>query len=294
MYTNLFGNYLLDCEAVDRDMILTALKECSPSDKIPPFIGMYMGYLTSEETSAVRKKAEESGENFYDLCAKLNYMSREDADRILNEPQPHFMYIAQHLLDHKAVEPEKMIQLVAGYSSQYEIIDLEFQPELNNAMEQLIVSFASLNLSQHTDLAIDYFLMLINDLLRYIGDDFTPLSMDLFSGFLSKICASQNILGETPMFTSIDMDEDTAIKFASRFSGVEFNECDEYVEAALCDFLNQHNGLYIVNESNNKNRELSLDAPINQNYDLLPEGDDAFLLNLKFDFGFVNFYIVIG
>ncbi|MBQ6463725.1 MAG: chemotaxis protein CheX, partial [Pseudobutyrivibrio sp.] len=48
---------------------------------------------------------------------------------------------------------------------------------------------------------------------------------------------------------------------ASRYANEEFAEFDEYVIAALEDFLNLHNGLFIVNVSNDTSKTISLAPP---------------------------------
>ena len=89
------------------------------------------------------------------------------------------------------------------------------------------------------------------------------------------------------------MDEQTAISFASRYAGDEFRSFDEYVSASLEDFLNLHNGLFVVNVSNADSMELDLEPPstlMNEVY--APEGS-TYLLPICYTFGTINFLITL-
>ena len=52
------------------------------------------------------------------------------------------------------------------------------------------------------------------------------------------------------------------VEFANRYSDEMFTVDEmEYIEAAACDFINIHNGLFTVNVSSESNEELTLTPP---------------------------------
>ncbi|MCR4841907.1 MAG: hypothetical protein K5840_01445 [Eubacterium sp.] len=293
MYSQFFGNYLLERKILNKEELLDALGSCVQSEVAPPFIAVFKGYMSQNEADILAMEAEKANVDFYDYCVEKGIISSDQVYDIVGDHVPHYLHIAQYLIKKKKVESDDMIQLLADYMSQFELIDLDFMTEISDAVDQLMVNFSSVNENEYSGDLIDYFTLLFNNLINYIGSDFSPLSLQPFAGYCSKICASQNILGKPGIYTAIDMNEETAVLFASRFAKYDFSECDEYVEAALADFLNQHNGLYIVNASNERNRELTLDAPTTVNYDVLSSDGEGYFLNCKFSFGFVNFYIMV-
>ncbi len=87
------------------------------------------------------------------------------------------------------------------------------------------------------------------------------------------------------------MGEKTAVEFACRYAREIFPEFDEYVQAALEDFLNLHNGLFTVNLSNDYSVELQLTPPGVETPELLTFTSETYLLPIVYPFGTFHFII---
>jgi CheY-specific phosphatase CheX len=103
---------------------------------------------------------------------------------------------------------------------------------------------------------------MFNSLIRFVGEDFSPLTPMVLDEYPVTFGVSQAISSNHEYTTHIDCDRDTAIAFASRYAKEEFSDFDEYVVAALEDFLNLHNGLFIVNVSNTSSKDITLSPPV--------------------------------
>ena len=86
--------------------------------------------------------------------------------------------------------------------------------------------------------------LLFNDFIRFIGSDYTPLSVEEVTEASIACCVKQEIHGDYAINTYISMDLDTAIAFATRYVHEQFHSYDEYVQASLEDFVNLQNGLF--------------------------------------------------
>ena len=60
----------------------------------------------------------------------------------------------------------------------------------------------------------------------------------------------QVIVGEAPLFTAIGAKKEVFLHVASVYAEEELTDVDELDEDAVSDFLNLHNGIYVVNMSN--------------------------------------------
>ena len=85
------------------------------------------------------------------------------------------------------------------------------------------------------------------------------------------------------------MPKEAAIAFACRYAGESFSEFDEYVQASLDDFLNLHNGLFLVNMSNDMGVELQLEPPMEETGGLLSFKEGTFLFPILYPFGMIYF-----
>ena len=165
--------------------------------------------------------------------------------------------------------------------------------ENKESVERLFDNFFVISETPVTRLGKMYMELLFNNLIRFVGEDFSPLSSDQCKEFPTDCCVCQDVLGEYSISTYISMDHDTAIKFASRYVNDSFTEYDEYVQASLEDFLNLNNGLFIVNCSNDYGRELSISAPRHVDDGLLSFKDKAYHFQILYTFGTIHFIVEV-
>ena len=75
--------------------------------------------------------------------------------------------------------------------------------------------------------------------------------------YSAEFLVCQEVQGKYNLFTSIAADQKTIIKLASKFANEQFTELDEMTKASISEFLNVHNGIFLVNMSN-QNIELQM------------------------------------
>jgi hypothetical protein len=117
------------------------------------------------------------------------------------------------------------------------------------------------------------------------------LSPILCPEYPTNLLVSQGMDGDSgsKICIALDMESDTAVTFAERYTGERFSPDSEYVSASIEDMLNLHNGVFNVNLSNIFSKEVKLHPPVTYRNELyLPEGT-TYLLPMLFPFGTVNF-----
>ena len=134
---------------------------------------------------------------------------------------------------------------------------------------------------------------MFNNLVRFIGEDFTPLNPILCTEYVTNHCSAQIINGEFSLTSYLDLEEESAIAFASRYVQEDFQDYDEYVQASIEDFLNLHNGLFNVNVSNEKSIELELEPPVSLQNTYISSSTEMILMPIIYPFGTLNFFFKI-
>ena len=99
--------------------------------------------------------------------------------------------------------------------------------------------------------------------------------------------------GQIKFTSMIDMQPEVAVAFASRYAKMDFTEFDEYVKASLEDFLNLHNGIFLVNMSNNYSMELTLEPPYHDEDPVLKLTEDSFVIPVIYPFGTIFLLLTI-
>ena len=138
---------------------------------------------------------------------------------------------------------------------------------------------------------VNYVTLLFKNLIRFIGDDFTPMEASVIKNFAAEHIVIQKINGKYNAEACIATDSKTYMAFAERFAKESFTEVDDFVNATAGEFLNVNDGLFVVNESNEHGVELTLTPQeFLENGELALSGT-AFCIPVNYPFGKLNFII---
>ncbi len=291
MYTQFFGNFLLSKGVIESDQLMEALQIQSSTHQKLGTLAIHAGYMSANEVEDVYIMQTHYDKRFGELAIKLGYLTQKQVNELLTLQLPDYMKLGQTLVEKGLLSNLDLENLIAEYRGAYEIYDLDLLAEQQELVDKLLSTFCSQENIACTDRIVPYLTLFFNNLIRFIGEDFTPLQILPMPEVPTDFCISQQIEGT--LLSALDMNQKTAITFASRYVDEPFTDFDEYVLASMEDFLNLHNGLYTVNMSNEHSLELSIEPPMVQEHTTLVTGEPVYLLPIIFPFGTINFIISI-
>lgn len=303
MYGQFFGSYLLNKKAVTSDELVKAISNMGNSHIKLGTLAMYKGFMTSDEVDECCYIQRREDKLFGKIALERNYLFDDQLEILLESQMPDYLRLGQTLVDMGVLSNAMLHDLMISYNAENEYSDAEdeaveklqddesISSKHANSLIEVKNYFKNFNqdISDHT---ITYIHLIYNNLVRFIGDDFTPLEPISVTSYNANYTVKQTISGPLSFVTRIDVEPEVAISFASRYAEMDFEEFDDYVAASLEDFLNLHNGLFCVNMSNIYSTDLSLDPPI---YDESPEvelSEDSIIIPIIYPFGTV--YIILS
>ncbi len=294
MYAQFFGNYLLSRNIITAEQLVQGLGQLSTDHMKIGTLAIHEGYMTASEVEQVLIMQTHQDKRFGELAVDLGYLSEDEVLSLLKTQGPDFLLLGQIFVENNIITNQELENLLVDYQSENELIELDITTEQKESINWLIERFFLAAERPISDLDSKYISLFFNNLIRFIGDDFTPVSPALCPEYPVNFCVMQKISGRYSLQSYLDMDESTAVAFASRYIDDELEEFDEYVKASLDDFLNLHNGIFNVNLSNEHSMELNLEPPEIVERDLLIFDKPAFLLPVIFPFGTLHFIISFG
>ncbi len=149
------------------------------------------------------------------------------------------------------------------------------------------------SISNMSEFVKTYIEKLVYNISMYVDPDFSLGSIEILNDFNGKRELSQAITGVPSAFSCVEGRDDALVGFAERYSHLGITSFDVLAREAILDFLNLHNGLFVVMLSKNNICELSLDAPRqNGNFSL----DRAVyksitVIPVMFSYGTVKFFL---
>lgn len=291
MYTQFFGSYLLQRGVIDQGQLMDAITKMS-TDRIKiGTIAMTKGLMTPSEVDECLYVQTREDKKFGEIAIERGYLTQPQVNELLSEQTSDFLLLGQILVEAGCFSNADLERLVFEYRADNEFYDLEISIDNKDRVDSLIEKFFVTSELPVTDKAVMYLKLLFNSLIRFIGDDFTPLSPVPITEYPVSFAICQKIEGQRTYMTTVDMDRTAAIEFASRYANESFNSFNEYIIASVEDFINLHNGLFLVNVSNETTEELKLLPPFEVESGLLPVTDSTVLLPVVYPFGKINLIV---
>lgn len=288
MLTQFFGNYLVDKNVITSDQLLLALRHKHENNKTVAAMAVSSGYMTEEEVEDVKNMQQVKDIDFTALALELNYLTNSQAEEL--EKAHHFGYLllARSIVELGFCTMEKMSNEIADYEFDY---SLSFSSCMNfdeDKIQEMMHSYYQFPFDGEITPAEEYVVLLMRNIIRFVGDDFRMAGkLDTLPN-IPDMCANvQYIAGGLKGKTAVIGYKEFIKKFANRYSGEEL-ENEEYVDAAIQDFLNQHNGLFSMLMSDNYDIEIELNVTQYQKMDE-SEHEYMYILPIEFTFGTVYF-----
>jgi len=295
MYSQFFGNYLLSKNIITPAQLVDAIKDKENAEVFPSLLAVYSNLITAENLEYIVTVMEENGTTFKDTAISLNYITEEEYDNLKNIDIPDYLIIGQCLINAGVLSISETYYHVVDYQSDDELIDLDIFNDQKDNFNKLISRLFISDGYELPEYIATYINLLFTNLISFIGEDFTPLTLIPCDEFPVSHCAYQEVKGSHSLTIYIDVEEPVAIEFASLYVGEQIIEVDEYVKASLEDFLNLNNGLFNVNLSNDSSIEMDLEPPMIYQDPVISqaEGKRLFMLPIVYPFGTLNFLFEI-
>lgn len=293
MYTQFFGNYLLVNNYVTQEQLFSAMRRQADKHVKLGTLAIHAGYMTASEVDTIYVRQTKEDRKFGELAIEEGYLTNEQTIELLKLQAPDFLELGQVFLDDGILSNTDFENILTDYRSQNELVDLDMLIEEPEAITKLFENFLIVAEHPLTHNGHMFIELLFNNFVRFVGADYTPITVEEVTEFPVECCVKQEINGKYSITTYLAMDEETAITFASRYAEEEFESYDEYVQASLEDFLNLHNGLFIVNASNDSSTELSIGTPEHITDPLLIFNHNTYHIPVMYTFGTVHFIIEI-
>lgn len=289
MFTQFFGNFLLSRGIVSTAELVAAMKKQADVHLKLGTIAIHEGLLTASEVDSIVILQTHQDKKFGELAVENGYLTEAQVKTLLDAQKPDYLLLGQILIEDGRLTNRDFENLISDYQSQNEILDLDANVEQREMVKKLLHNFLHYNEETTAETAVEYLTLLFNNLVRFIGNDFTPLDPMTCTDYPTNYCVVQHISGQISIQAAMDMNTDTSVTFASRYAGESFPDFNEYAKASLEDFLNLHNGLFNVNMSNSHSIELALCPPEVHTDDTLHFETPSYILPVIFPFGTVNF-----
>ncbi|MBR4554540.1 MAG: chemotaxis protein CheX [Ruminococcus sp.] len=293
MFAQFFGAFLLNNKLVSPETLAQAIDDKKNTRMRLGVLAINAGLMTAEQVEHVNVAQQSVDKRFGDLCVDLGYLTADDVDRLLSEQPTDYLLLGQTLVNNGSLSNAEFEAAISAYKAQYQLSDDDISNNQNDKLSAIVKDFYHFNTAENARIYTEYVTLLFKNLIRFIGDDFTPIESSLAKEAEGQYIVCQKLHGKYTAELAIASPRDEYLAFAERFAKEHFTEVDEYVNEVVGEFLNVNNGLFVVNESNQLGIELSLDPQSYYRDTSVGFTQKAFCIPVAFGFGEVEFFISI-
>ncbi len=289
MFVQFFGGFLLNKGAVTREQLIDAMERENDAHIQLGTLAMHAGLMNADQIDEIRILQTHTDKRFGELCVDQGYLTEAQVDELLSSQYPTYLLLGQVLEEQGVFDQSTFHALVLEYITKNSIREEDLTNKNEDSIPVLVKEYCSDFPSMNKNYQLEYIQLLLNNLIRFIGSDFTLLRPVIYQDeYATQKYATQDVTGDYSASAVLDMTEDAAIAFASRYASEAFTSFDEYVQASMEDFLNLHNGLFTVNISNSYSTELGLEPPYSGEKTSITSKQAMYVFPALFPFGIVN------
>lgn len=249
MFSQYFGHYLLNRGLITRDQLADALEFQKSVHVKFGVIAVDEGFMTTAQVEEVHEKQKQMDKRFGEIAVELGYLTEEQVDALISHQKQSHLYLAQALVDREYMTIDEFGSALNDYKTENSLSDDQFEEIRNGSVEALIENILSKSPEFHEKYS-SYLSLFAKNIIRFIDDQVYLEIASVDDIVDSNWYIYQEITGEAPLKTGMSMNEEALLYMASVYAEEQLFEVDTLAKDSVSEFLNLHNGIYLVNMSN--------------------------------------------
>jgi len=257
MLSQYFGSFLLNKGYIERDVLNDLLSQEKQARVKIGVLAVSSGLLTADQVEEIHYIQKTKDKRFGEIAVERGYLANGALETLLLEQKSSQIELSQLLVDEGIVDLHTLEKAINEYKQESKLSDAQFRAIEGGNIEKLVEAFVNMPNSAYQQEYIDYISLFLRNIIRFI--DSSPI-FEVEERYITggdDVAVQQNIQGMFNLETYIVFPVNVYVAFAGRFAEMRITEKDELADASVTEFLNLHNGIYVVNMSEKrKNMEL--------------------------------------
>ena len=249
LFTQYFGQYLFNKGIISADQLCDLLVyEQSVRVKLG-VLALNAGLMTAAQIEEIHTLQRSQDKRFGEIALAKGYLSSQQLDSLLAMQSSRHLGLNQAILDKQYLTLPQLAAALESFAQDNQLSPDMLQSLQSADMDQIVRLFFDFPADKAGDLYYDYAALLLKNIVRFLGDQ-PLLSRPLPparqpDGWL----ISQQAIGDRTLSTALLLNDASLLGLASRFSQEELTQVDELAKDSAAEFLNLHNGIFLINMS---------------------------------------------
>lgn len=240
MFSHFFGNYLIRNHKITKQQ-LHEIQLLQKTDRVKfGILAVASQMLTFDQADEINRIQSTKDKRFGDIAIEKGYLTQEQVDFLVQQQGSPYMAFTQAALSSECLSLEDINQMLTSFQSEYSLTD-----EVLDAMKEgNIEAFTQRFIHIDQPLFFQHFSLFLRNIIRFIQRDIyfeSPYCVDTYE---FEFLASQSLTGTHSFFVGLSGKGKALLEIANPYADENFQDIDEDVFDAVCEFINCVNGLY--------------------------------------------------
>ncbi|TSI11763.1 hypothetical protein [Lysinibacillus sp. BW-2-10] len=250
MFSQYFGHYLLNRGLITREQLADSLEFQKTVHVKFGVIAVDEGFMTTAQVEEVHEKQRQMDKRFGEIAVELGYLTEEQVESLISHQKQSHLYLAQALVDRGYMTIDEFGAALNEYKKDNSLSDEQFEAirngNVDTLVEKILVAYDEEKAAKYGK----YLSLFAKNMIRFIDDQVYLEISENNNVTPGNWLIKQDVVGTSPLFTGISINDETLLYVASIYAEEELTEIDALAKDAVSEFLNLHNGIYLVNMSN--------------------------------------------
>lgn len=250
MFTQYFGHFLLNKGLVTSYELQTAMDQLHLTHLKLGVLSVNAAFLTAAQVEEVHQMQTRVDKRFGELAIELGYLNEAQLQSLLAAQKESHLVLAQALIDQGTLTLNQFSDALLLYKEANFLSDEQFSAIKDGDIDVLLSSLLNLENNQNNSWIHSYLTLLAKNMIRFIDPqayfEVNPLPQDYEAEWL----ISQEITGSIALTSRFSLGEAALLQIASAYADEPMSSVDDMAKDSVGEFLNLHNGLFLVNMSN--------------------------------------------
>jgi hypothetical protein len=253
MFAQYFGQFLLNQQLITSNELERALNAQKNTRVKLGVLAINRGFMTAEQVETVHQAQTRMDKRFGEIAVELGFIEEAVINELLSAQPSAHLALGQALIDHEIMRYETFSSALFKYKQENSLSDEQFQSIVSGNIETIVEAELSKEGITGDSILVDYISLFVKNTIRFIDSNIRLEIVKTSHSSHYDWIAQQSIQSEdysVERITAIAGTEKAFLRFASKYAQENIDAPGELLEASIGEFLNLHNGIYLVNRSN--------------------------------------------
>lgn len=240
MFSELLGNYLVECNVLSKEEFREIKNEQAKTRAKLGLIAISENLLTPTQAEEINRLQALEDKRFGDIAVEKNYLSEYQVSYLLNQQGNSYHKFIQSIVDKNILTMSELTQYISNYQNDYNYTKAEMEclksGDIDRILPVLIHTTSSL-----TDALIH---LTIRMIIRFINRDVAIGKLLIRQSYSFDNLATQEVVGDHSILIGFGSQGQALLEIANPFAKEQFDTVDFDAFDAICEFINCTNGLF--------------------------------------------------